>query len=130
MHKVLVNCLGGLSLPRKSVVRLTDRPDMTLKCLPWTLNNNTIQCFHGKIRKIIPLTLLILSTVICFFPASVFHMLYLDIIKYFTPSYLDCYGLADAHFRIFASMALWLIALTCKHSFTCFSELEFGSAHK
>ena len=26
----LVNCLGGLSLPRKSVVRLTDRPDMTL----------------------------------------------------------------------------------------------------
>ena len=30
MHKVLVNRLGGLSLPRKSVVRLTDHPDMTL----------------------------------------------------------------------------------------------------
>ena len=30
MQEVLVNCLGGLSLPRKSVVRLTDRPDMTL----------------------------------------------------------------------------------------------------
>ena len=30
VHEVLVNCLGGLSLPRKSVVRLTDRPDMTL----------------------------------------------------------------------------------------------------
>ena len=30
MHQVLVNRLGGLSLPRKSVVRLTDRPDMTL----------------------------------------------------------------------------------------------------
>ena len=30
MHEVLVNPLGGLSLPRKSVVRLTDRPDMTL----------------------------------------------------------------------------------------------------
>ena len=30
MHEVLVNCLGGLSLPRKSVVRLIDRPDMTL----------------------------------------------------------------------------------------------------
>ena len=29
-HEVLVNRLGGLSLPRKSVVRLTDRPDMTL----------------------------------------------------------------------------------------------------
>ena len=30
MHEVLVNCLGGVSLPRKSMVRLTDRPDMTL----------------------------------------------------------------------------------------------------
>ena len=30
MHEVLVNRLGGLSLPRKSVVRLTDRPDMIL----------------------------------------------------------------------------------------------------
>ena len=30
MHEVLVNRSGGLSLPRKSVVRLTDRPDMTL----------------------------------------------------------------------------------------------------
>ena len=31
VHEVLVNLLiGGLSLPRKSVVRLTDHPDMTL----------------------------------------------------------------------------------------------------
>ena len=30
MHKVLVNSLGGLSLPRKSVARLTDCPNMTL----------------------------------------------------------------------------------------------------
>ena len=30
MHEVLVNRLGGLSLPRKSVVSLTDRPDLTL----------------------------------------------------------------------------------------------------
>ena len=30
MHEVLVNRLGGLSLPRKSVVKLTDHPDMTL----------------------------------------------------------------------------------------------------
>ena len=29
MHEVLVNRLGGLSLPRKSV-RLTDRPELTL----------------------------------------------------------------------------------------------------
>ena len=30
VHEVLVDRLGGLSLPRKSVVRFTDRPDMTL----------------------------------------------------------------------------------------------------
>ena len=30
MHEVIINRLGGLSLPRKSVVRFTDRPDMTL----------------------------------------------------------------------------------------------------
>ena len=30
MQEVLVKRLGGLSLPKKSVVRLTDRPDMTL----------------------------------------------------------------------------------------------------
>ena len=30
MHEVLINRLAGLSLPRKSVVRLTDRPDLTL----------------------------------------------------------------------------------------------------
>ena len=30
VHEVLVNHLGGLSLPRKSVVRLTGHPDMTL----------------------------------------------------------------------------------------------------
>ena len=30
VHEVLVDRLGGLSLPRKSVVRLTDHPDMTL----------------------------------------------------------------------------------------------------
>ena len=30
VHEVLVNCLAGLSLPRKSVVRLTDHPNMTI----------------------------------------------------------------------------------------------------
>ena len=43
MHEVLVNRLGGLSLPRKSVVRLTDRPDMTLDVYRGGKNNNTIQ---------------------------------------------------------------------------------------
>ena len=30
MHEALVNRSGGLSLTRNSVVRLTDRPDMTI----------------------------------------------------------------------------------------------------
>ena len=30
VHEVLVNRLGGLSLPSKSVVRLTDHSDMTI----------------------------------------------------------------------------------------------------
>ena len=30
MQEVLVNRLGGLSLPRTYVVRLTDRPDMII----------------------------------------------------------------------------------------------------
>ena len=30
MHRVLVNGLEGLSLPKKSVVRLSDHPDMTI----------------------------------------------------------------------------------------------------
>ena len=66
MHEVLINRLGGLSLPRKSVVRLTDRPDMTLdvyrgrktsmqqmqhKHLGLTLNNKVR--WHDHIQNII-----------------------------------------------------------------------------
>ena len=66
MHEVLVNRLGGLSLPRKSVVRLTDRPDMTLDVYRgrkttmqqqqqiFMARSNMGQClnigFHGKFR--------------------------------------------------------------------------------
>ena len=42
MHEVLVNRLGALSLPRKSVVRLTDRPDMTLDV--YRGRKTTMQC--------------------------------------------------------------------------------------
>ena len=41
MHEVLVYRLGGLSLPRKSVFRLTDRPDMALDVYRGRKNNNT-----------------------------------------------------------------------------------------
>ena len=46
MHEVLVNRLGGLSLPRKSVVRLTDRPDMTLDV--YRGRKTTIQQQHQR----------------------------------------------------------------------------------
>ena len=54
MHEVLVNRLGGLSLPRKSVVRLTDCPDMTLavyhgrKATIQQYNSETIESFGTK----------------------------------------------------------------------------------
>ena len=46
MHEVLVNRLGGLSLPRKSVVSLTDRPDMTIDA--YRGRKTTIQQQHNK----------------------------------------------------------------------------------
>ena len=48
MHEVLVNRLGGLSLPRKSAVRLTDRPDMTLDV--YREGKTTIQQQQQSIR--------------------------------------------------------------------------------
>ena len=49
MHEVLVNRLGGLSLPRKSVVRLTDRPDMTLDVYHGRKNNNATTTLQTEI---------------------------------------------------------------------------------
>ena len=50
VHWVLVNSLIGLSLPRKSLARLTDRPNWPsqhdLSCWPWTLSNNTSSSSH------------------------------------------------------------------------------------
>ena len=50
MQEVLVNRLDGLSLPRKSVVRFTDRPDMTLDVYPGhrTQHNNTTILFLAE----------------------------------------------------------------------------------
>ena len=47
VQEVLVNRLGGLSLPRKSVVRLTDRPDMTLDV--YRGRKTTIQQYNNKL---------------------------------------------------------------------------------
>ena len=51
MHEVLVNRLGGLSLPGKSVVRLTDRPDMTVDV--YCGSKTTIQQQHARVFWII-----------------------------------------------------------------------------
>ena len=53
VHEVLVNHLGGLSLPRKSVVRLSDCPDMTIvayrgcKIASTLFANSTVSAFLG-----------------------------------------------------------------------------------
>ena len=52
MHEVLVNRLGGLSLPRKSVVRLTDRPDMTLDVYRGRKTTMQQQVYHEVIIKV------------------------------------------------------------------------------
>ena len=59
MHEVLVNRLGGLSLSRKSVVRSTDRPDMTN-------NNNCIyyEAFQRLQHKIGPCRTFVLKCII------------------------------------------------------------------
>ena len=57
VHEVLVNRLGGLSLPRKSVVRLTDRPDMTLDV--YRGRKTTIQQLSVLIHRICTVLLLI-----------------------------------------------------------------------
>ena len=49
MHEVLVKRLGGLSLSRKSVVMLTDRPDMTLDVYRGCKTTITEQQQHKKI---------------------------------------------------------------------------------
>ena len=55
MQEVLVNRLGGLSLSRESVVRLTGRPDMTLDV--YRGRKTTIQeqqpfLYFGALKKI------------------------------------------------------------------------------
>ena len=55
MHEVLVNRLGGLSLPRKSVVRLTDRPDMTLDVYrgrKTTIQPTMYHCIWAMVRHV------------------------------------------------------------------------------
>ena len=57
MHEVLVNRLGGLTLPRKSVVGLTDRPDMTIDVYRGRkkqCNNNKSSIWSYHFSEIMP----------------------------------------------------------------------------
>ena len=56
VHEVLVNRLGGLSLPRKSVVRLTVRPDMTLDVYRGRKTTTTTNEGVAKSRPGLPVT--------------------------------------------------------------------------
>ena len=53
MHEVLVNRLGGLSLPRKSVVRLTDRPNMTVDVYRGRKTTIQQQYIHLRFRNLL-----------------------------------------------------------------------------
>ena len=58
VHEVLVNRLGCLSLPRKSVIRLTDRPDMTLdvyRGLKQQYNNNNRTSIYILVKALVVL---------------------------------------------------------------------------
>ena len=63
MHEVLVNRLGGLSLPRKSVVRLTDRPDITFDV--YRGRKTKIQQRQHYIHKYVTLRGRVIKVVIC-----------------------------------------------------------------
>ena len=80
MHEVLVNRLGGLSLPRKSVVRLTDRPDMTLDVYRGRKTTTQQQQQHGLRNFMFKLYVKVFK--ITLFPISV---------TYYTPRKL-CLG--------------------------------------
>ena len=54
VHEVLVNRLGGLRLPRKSVVRLTDHLDMTLDV--YRGRKTTIQQFRAIFQLVVEFT--------------------------------------------------------------------------
>ena len=54
MHEVLVNRLGVLSLPRKSVFRLTDRPDMTLDVYHGRKTTTQQQQLHSAALPLYP----------------------------------------------------------------------------
>ena len=69
MHEVLVNRLGGLSLPRKSVVRLTDRPTMTLDVYrgrKTTMQQQQQKSFYLMFTLLAPVLYILVTTVILF----------------------------------------------------------------
>ena len=72
MHEVLFNRLGGLSLPRKSVVRLTDRPDMTLdvyrgrKATMQQQQSTQIECILLNLLSIKTLIRILVIPEVCF----------------------------------------------------------------
>ena len=66
MHEVLVNRLGGLSLPRKSVVRLTDRPDITFDVYRGRKTTMPMPKTYGQLKKSTHISRFIIMTSLSF----------------------------------------------------------------
>ena len=104
MHEVLVNRLGGLSLPKKSVVSLTDRPDMTLDVYrgsKTTVQQQQQRIFTAKISAFdLVFTRCILVTPCCYHKISPYNHVYTRcflVISYFTTKFqLSILYLQDA----------------------------------
>ena len=74
MYEVLVNRLGGLSLPRKSVVRLTYRPDMTLDAYRGRKTTSQQHLTHTRTR------FKLWICVLCVFISNYYGSVYLDVL--------------------------------------------------
>ena len=88
VHEILVNRLGGLSLPRKSVVRVTDRPDMTLDVtvdVKQQYNNNTPSYLEHW-----PSDIVLLVCIYAEGPSSVLWLILFYTDRYVAAIYANC----------------------------------------
>ena len=107
MYEVLVNRLEGLSLPRKSAVRLTDRPDMTLDVYrgrKTTMQQNQNVSFDCKFTMEM---LLKFKTCVCVYPNS----------RNDVPRVAQRYGTIAAHTRRRASVFV-VFVVVCVHMYS------------
>ena len=91
--EILVNRLGGLSLPRKSVVRLTDRPDTTLDV--YCGRKTTTQQQQPRLRELSQLVSY--CFVETFDKSSCFEITYKNSVACILSSYYYTYSMSAFH---------------------------------